>query len=229
MPPGSEFLLHCVDSGTQFGIVQEDALHTWISKQTDKKLQLPYDQMVRVREQLHKHPDRLQWTLDVGNCWKLQRSGNVISVFRGDQDVGTSKRTLPWVIDTGLEADTYNSQHSGTYELHLAQLPRGNLEIKRVSDCDGVKFVPPWRKGRSAMKIKEFLRGQKIPLHQRDGAAVLYLSGDHSTHAVAVHLEDPAGGGDDDARGRWVVDANFCPRDDLPVTKVVLRKTFQLQ
>ena len=90
------------------------------------------------------------------------------------------------------------------------------MNIKQVKDCGNIKFTPPWRKGRSAIKIKEFLRGQKVPLHLRDESIVLCLT-DNDTlaqHALAVYLDDTG----------WIVNAIFCPQDDLPVTKVVLGK-----
>lgn len=34
-------------------------------------------------------------------------------------------------------------------------------------------FTPPWRTGRSPVKIKDFLRSQKVPLHQRDSVLLL--------------------------------------------------------
>jgi len=77
------------------------------------------------------------------------------------------------------------------------------------------------RKGRSAIKIKEFLRGQKVPLHRRDDAIILCLSVDSARHALAVYLE----GTGDDGGGRWIVNAEFSPQDAVPVTNVVLGRT----
>ena len=34
-------------------------------------------------------------------------------------------------------------------------------------------FTPPWRMGQSPVKIKDFLRSQKVPLHKRDSVLLL--------------------------------------------------------
>lgn len=237
MPPNSPFLLPKT-SGTQFDLVHEEALHSWIKNVTDRELQVSYDQMLRIRDQIHKYPDRLQWTLDVGSYWKLRRNGDTLTVFKGQGESqpatsadGSSDKALSWAIIAGSVPDTSSSVSgdlnvSGMHELCFGPLPKSaehsTLEIKPVKDCGTTKFTPPWRKGRSAIKIKEFLRGQKVPLHQRDEAIFLCLSNDSSKHALAVYLE-----GTDDAAGRWIVNENFCPQDDLPVTRVVLGKTSQ--
>ncbi|KAL7539993.1 hypothetical protein ACHAXR_009779 [Thalassiosira sp. AJA248-18] len=228
MPSTSSFLLPR-DSRSEFDLVTVEALHLWIMKETNRGLQLSYDQMLRIRDQIHNYPDRLQWTLDVGSCWKLRRNGDTLALLQGEEnthvtvDSGiTLEDTLPWKIIRHSEAA---ESIANAHELSVGLLPRsaehGDIMLQQVKDCGNIKFTPPWRKGRSAIKIKEFLRGQKVPLHCRDEAIVLCLSDNSSSHALAVYLD----GTGDDGRGRWVVNADFSPKDDLPATKVVLGKT----
>jgi len=231
VPSSSEFLLP-ENAESKFGIVQEEALHRWIVQKTNKQLQLPYDQMIRIRDQILNHPDRLQWTLDVGNLWKLQRNGETLSVYKskGKNHGLKSGDTLPWsidrseIVDSSIHAQDHNHE-SDTHVLFFDSLPLGDehssIKIVQVKDCGNVKFTPPWRKGRSAIKVKEFLRGQKIPLHRRDEAIILCLSDDSSKHALAVYLEDVG----DDGADKWIVNADFCPQDGLSVTNIVLRRT----
>jgi len=236
LPSSSEFLLS-ENTESKFGIVQEEALHQWIMQKTNKELQLPYDQMIRIRNQILNHPDRLQWTLDVGNLWKLQRNGETLSVYKskgkshGPANGGLkSGDTLLWsidrseIVDSSIHAQEDNHEDD-THVLCFDSLPLGDehssIKIVLVKDFGNVKFTPPWRKGRSAIKIKEFLRGQKIPLHRRDEATILCLSDDSSKHVLAVYLEAVG----DDGADKWIVNADFCPQDGLSVTNVVLRKT----
>ena len=204
----SSFLL----KDTQFDLVQEEALHLWIKEVTNMELQVSYNQMVRIRDQIHHHPGRLQWTLDVGSSWKIKRNGDTLTVFKENENRHSDDDDLSWMIIDSPNTDNIADLH----ELCFSSLPDGyTLDIKQVKDCVHTKFTPPWR--RSAIKIKEFLRGQKVPLHLRDQVNVLCLVAhdDSSTQVLAVYLE---GNG-------WIVDANFCPQDGLPtITTVQLQK-----
>lgn len=218
MPSSSSSFL--LQRGTQFDVVQEEALYLWMKGLTNNRLQISYDQMLRIRDQINDHPDRLQWTLDVGQSWKIRRNGDTLAVLEestANAPISSDKAALFWVIITGSDY-RYMENISDTQELSFDSLPdKFTMDIKQVKDCRGIKFTPPWRKGRSAIKIKEFLRGQKVPLHLRDTANVLCLSDNSTTkHALAVYIEGEGIG--------WIVNANFCPQDDSPKTTVVLGK-----
>jgi len=204
----SSFLLKDI----QFDLVQEEALHLWIKEVTNMELQVSYDQMIRIRDQIFNHPDRLQWTLDVGSSWKIKRNGDTLGVFRENKDKHSDDDDLSWMI-----IDSQNTSNiSGLHELYFGSLPGSyTLHIKQVKDCAHTKFTPPWR--RSAIKIKEFLRGQKVPLHLRDDVNVLCLAvdDDSSTQVLAVYLEGTG----------WIVNADFSPQDGLQTTTVQLQNT----
>ena len=220
MSSSSTFILQ---KYSQFDLVQEEALHLWMKEVTHNELQVSYEQMLRIREQIRNYPAKLQWTLDVGNSWKLRRNGDTL-VLRDKEACRLSTDTIIsssdpvlWEILPRPGADVERESVSETQEFCFGAFPHSStLNIKQVKDCGNIKFTPPWRKGRRAIKIKEFLRGQKVPLHLRDESIVLCLT-DNDTpaqHALAVYLDDTG----------WIVNAKFCPRDDLPVTKVVLGK-----
>lgn len=237
MDSSSAFLLPR-GSSKEFDIVTEEALHLWIMEMTSRKLQLSYDQMLRIRNQIHSYPDRLQWTLDIGGCWRLCRNGDALTVFseaKVNDSVAnpelTQDFTPPWQVIS--HNPMLNESPSQLQDLSFGPLPinaeKGNLQIKMVKEIGNIKFIPSWRKGRSAIKIKEFLRGQKVPLHLRDEAMVLCLSDDspRQHHALAVYLDTSNDHVDDS--GRWIVNAEFAPQDDLPVTKVVLGKISHIE
>lgn len=216
----------------QFNLVQEQALHLWILKTTLGRLQISYDQMIRIRDQIRNHPNNLKWTMDLGRHWEIQRIGDTLVVIRGNEiDQSSNSGTLPWIIIAGPGTciEDFESREAldnqEMVELSFGPFPKNvenfTIDIVRVKDCPGLKFTPSWRQGRSAIKLKDFLRGQSIPLHRRDDSVVLCLSdGESSRHALAVLVENPI----EDGSSKWIVSANFCPRDELPVTKVVLGK-----
>ena len=196
---------------------------------------MSYEQMRRIRTQVLCYPQRLRWTLDVGNFWKVRRNGDSLLVFKEDQNGRAhslaSEESIPWVIfrtepETHAMStdDDLTDVATDTMELCFDALPacseNSRLVTKRVKDIGNVTFVPPWRKGKSAIKVKEFLRGQKVPLQYRDDAVVLCLSCESSIQVLAVYVE-----GDGESRdGHWVVHADFQHQQGLPVVKVILRK-----
>lgn len=218
MPSRSPFVLQ---DDLQYGVVQEEALYSWIMDLSDGELQISYDKMLLIRDKIQNYPDRLQWKMDLGDSWRLERNGNTLVIFKG-----VRRNQLPnaginsWIIFAGSEVIASNFDPEQMHELHFGCLPKklesSTFTIEKVKDCDGITFVPPWRKGRSAIKLKEFLRGQKIPLHRRNEAMILCYSDDASKNALAVYIENT---------DKWIVNANFSPEEDFSVTKVVLLKT----
>ena len=235
MSSDTKFILRRDSGNVQFDIVHEQALHAWITKTTLGRMQVSYDQMLRIRDQIQNYPDNFQWKMDLGRHWEIQRNGDTLEVVKGKERVQTSSsRALPGILFAGPASDMngFNSKDifdgQETVELCFGSLPNnvGNstIDIVHVKDCAGMKFTPSWRQGRSAMKLKDFLRGQHVPIHRRDDSIALCLSdSDSLRHVLAVHIEDSAEGG----AGKWIVSANYSPRDDLPVTKVVLGKTIK--
>jgi hypothetical protein len=228
-----KFILRRDSGNVQFDIVHEQALHMWITKTTLGKMQVSYDQMLRIRDQIQNYPDNLQWKMDLGRHWEIQRNGDSLMVVTGKERVQTSNsRTLPWILIACPESDMNDFESKEmldvqeTVELCFGPMSNkfGNftLDIIQVKDCAGMKFTPSWRQGRSAMKLKDFLRGQHVQLHRRDDSiALCLLDSDSLRHVLAVHVEDAA----EDGAGKWIVSADYLPRDDLPVTKVVLGKS----
>jgi hypothetical protein len=228
MPSDSSFVLPN-DSHSQFDLALEQALHFWIMKISAGKLQVSYDQMLRIRDQIQNSPENRQWKMDLGRYWEIHRNGNTLAVFRGNKNNQPSTADIPpWIIIDGNESEANIPDIQETAELNFGPLPNNmghsSIMVVQAKECSGMYFTPSWRKGRRAIKIKDFLRGQKVPLHRRYESTVLCLSGDFSRHALAVHVEDTVEVG----IGTWCVDANFLPQNDLPITTVVLGKTVKL-
>ncbi|KAK1736764.1 hypothetical protein QTG54_012786 [Skeletonema marinoi] len=159
MPSQSEFWL----PGDEVDILCEEAFYIWASKVTDRKLQLSYDQINRIKFQVENYPGKLQWTIDVGDLWRVQRNGNVLTLVHETESISDS---LPWyIVETNHVLFDVNDQLESDTELIIKLPPKmesSSLSMKRVKDVGNMRFLPQWRKGRSPIKIKELLRGQKI-------------------------------------------------------------------
>ena len=90
----------------QFDIVHEQALHAWITKTTLGRMQVSYDQMLRIRDQIQNYPDNFQWKMDLGRHWEIQRNGDTLEVVKGKERVQTSSsRALPGILFAGPASD----------------------------------------------------------------------------------------------------------------------------
>lgn len=201
-----------IPPGGKFSIVQEKALHTWAESKSGGQLILSYEQLKRVCDQIFNYPLRKQWALDVGNKWTVKRNGELLLLEGGDSDndVGrdtTNHNGISWILTGGrIDVDVDGPEVLRKHIIRLS-LPddndKGSLIVKYVGGNERHKFVPPWREGRSPIKIKDFLRGQKVPLHKRETTPILCFADDTDT-VVAVYVEDGH-----DVNGGWVVHADF--------------------
>jgi len=218
MPSQSEFWL----PGDEVDIICEEAFHIWASRVTDRQLQLSYDQINRIKFQVERYPSRLQWTIDVGDLWRVQRNGHILALLHDTENISDS---LPWcIVETKSVLFDVNDQIESDTELFISippELENSTLTIKRIKDVGNLRFLPQWREGRSPMKIKELLRGQKIPLHHRDETPVMCISGETDEQIVAVHIDDLEKSRD----GKWIIQSYFHPSQGNCVTKVKLAKT----
>jgi len=215
MPSQSEFWL----PGDEVDILCEEAFYIWASKVTDRKLQLSYDQINRIKFQVENYPGKLQWTIDVGDLWRVQRNGNVLTLVHETESISDS---LPWyIVETNHVLFDVNDQLESDTELIIKLPPKmesSSLSMKRVKDVGNMRFLPQWRKGRSPIKIKELLRGQKIPLHLRDETSVLCISVGSEDQIVAVYIQQS----DEDANGKWIIHSDFEPTKGNSVTRITL-------
>lgn len=217
MPSQFEFWLPL-----SFDLLFEEAFYHWVCNLTDKKLQISYDQINRIKYQLEKYPDSLQWTLDVGDLWRIQRYGNVLKLLY--DDIERNRDAADWyIIETKTVLFEVDDPLDSTWALSFSVpllLESSTFTIKSVKDVGNVKFLPPWKTGKSPIKIKELLRGQKVPLHLRDDSTVLCLSSAFAEQVVAVYL-DAMG---EDKNGTWIIHSDFLPNKGDFVTRVTLAK-----
>mmetsp|Transcript_15235 Transcript_15235/g.28673 ORF Transcript_15235/g.28673 Transcript_15235/m.28673 type:complete len:667 (+) Transcript_15235:146-2146(+) len=196
-------------------VVEEEALYRWVEIVSKRKISLPYDKLSMIGRQISQHPDRRQWKISVGNEWEVARDGDVLKLlnkleFEQDQRLQMSHNGWTFdVVDTSQEK-TQNSVKTHFISIAMKSTWQGKIptiSLRKVHGNESLKFVPYWRKEMSEIKIKEFLRGQKVPLHRRGEAPILCIKSDHSFQIIAVFVEGE--GQNVEQSGRWVVHADF--------------------
>lgn len=193
-------------SSGKMDIVYRHALHRWAHRQG---CTISHEQSKRIEQQILDFPDRVQWTLNIGHSWDVQRNGSILRLnntsdknFNDQASHQVTKVILP-SSSAGLSASEYSSAEM--IELYVAadseeaagssfiQVACGNFPGRAT-------FTPPWRE--TPMKLKDFLRGQKVPLHLRPSVEII-VAGDR---IAAVKIN-----GANDSKGKWLVDASFSP------------------
>jgi len=99
-------------------------------------------------------------------------------------------------------------------------LTTSNMQPFRLDSLqhhDNLAITPPWRRGRSPIRVTEFLRGQKVPLHLRRQAPIVYRRDtDGTLSLVAVHVS---------SKDEWIVDELFDPDQEKPGHVLLLLRT----
>lgn len=144
-----------------------------------------------------------EWTLELGSHWNLIRKGSVLQIKSSRQTASdaakTTKKKKKWswkVLDAEIERE--GDDDDDTDESILISIPTPTLarnpnvefvsttvkefeskiifneEQHEEGHSTALRFYPPWRN--SSIKLRQFLRGQNIPLYQRDDINVLYLT-----------------------------------------------------
>lgn len=197
-------------SGESLDLVKREALHQWAK--ACMGFPLPYDQLERIVAQIQSQHHQQTWTLQVGRGWSIVRSGvALVARKEGMENIITAssvEREIEWSL---VDSDCEPNEVKDSLQI---QLP----DSINTDDCDFVvsdagqtgtwAFTPPWRE--NPIRLKDFLRGQKVPLHLRGSASVVFLKRDGGLSLVAVFVEQDR---DDNVfgkkRGKWIVDGKF--------------------
>lgn len=173
-------------------LVHREALHLWSRQQG---LIISNDQLQRICNQLEMFPRSLQWTLQIGEGWGIARNGASLRLLQdGDIPLLSGAATTRQRIQWSIANDHYAREDERTFDIRLENelSAEAAFIISASGEVKNAPFTPSWKS--SPIKLKDFLRGQKVPLHLRDDVPVI-LQGDN---LVAVHVNN-----------RWEVDAAF--------------------
>ena len=197
-------------------VVAQQALHLWIVQTADTALRrrnstttttanspraidCSYEQLQRLCRQLHEYPHNHQWRLDMGHQWSVAREGTILRLHhpRCTPQVAPqpTERELCWtVLDHTTPSDETLRLGYQSNALIL-RLPtsrwtnNSSFVATTMSDAGALFFRPSWRD--KALPLKDFLRGQKVPLHQRGQSPIILWhsrqdNGENTTPLVAA-------------------------------------------
>lgn len=184
----------------------------------------------RLLDQLRDYPDQTQWTIELGQNQSIRRRGSVLEFLLPRESNSDSTEFLSHVSELSWELlrPDFQSPNPSTAsadslvvsidtrwissKFQIIQMSVNDLEARqRRKDSTGrangqtVWFVPPWKD--SKVKLRQFLRGQGVSLHQRDGTLVLVAILSTTSAAtfvpMAVQIEKPS--------PRWILHKDFVP------------------
>ena len=226
---GNEVVFHLPGNPGALGVVHKQALYMWVQTGCDQHV-LSYDQLERLCTQLREFPDRRQWRFNIGNGWDVVRQGEALRLTNTSPDGGETgeslakreqEQTLEWAL--GSDGDTAEASDGTTLRIRLS--PRhvsGSTRFLLLTIASRQQqgrqdvITPPWRKGRSPVAVTEFLRGQKVPLHERNQAPVVLLQSALDEESctpqavVAVYVA---------SKDAWIVDARFAGESAAATTE----------
>jgi hypothetical protein len=206
-------------------------------QQKQKQAYVSFETLERIMNQLEQHPRRRQWTIEIGNNINLIRQGNALKIGRSVEDEKQKENyqdgnlnMVPWKWSlTTATKEELGDDNSNTVQIRLpyhilgsdinffsTTLGDATNDLSERDEVDSSQspsflnqFVPPWKN--SPVKIRQFLRGQNVPLHERDDIPLLILRTEGRSVArtinnemtpyqlIAVQVEP----------SKWIVSKNF--------------------
>jgi hypothetical protein len=127
----------------------------------------------------------------------------------GIEKIGTQspERKLDWLFvhDTAEQQEVEDALLIRLSESVEFDKTNSSIVLMDASQTRGLLFNPPWRD--NPLKLRDFLRGQKVPLHLQGCTPVLFLD---QQKVIAVFIKQPGGEHHFSGKaGRWIVDAQF--------------------
>ena len=191
-------------------LIEEEALRRWIISISSGELNLSYEKFAMLCKQISTYPNRRQWNVEFGSGWSVERNGDVLQVYHNDKKCVKESISKRWRIRSD-KRDNDDDRYIHLLDLQFKGVVSNEFNIsfnlKIVSGNEKMTFSPTWRKGKSPIKVKEFLRGQKVPLHRRDVAPILMVTIGSSEYVCAVFVEK--NDKSDPSKGKWITSADF--------------------
>lgn len=186
-------------------LLQEELLHRFVLRVSGGALRLAYMQVERLVDHIGR--GEAQWQLALGHGYVVKCNGDVLRLLpaeasSGFQDGGGGCLTREYGDVTvtapatwAVEVRRLEGAEGGQDGVLLFNIPLGAaLELRRRQEGD--RFWPAWRS--SLVKMKDFLRGQKVPLHRRDDVPFIVTRGGdvacvYPTCVAAPYARDTTG------------------------------------
>jgi len=137
-------------------------------------------------EHVQRERAHLQWSLHLTQGVVVERSGSALRLSTISSTCPSPSATTTtavaadvrirkpqdWVVEVVRYDESSSSSGGGGDGIVLENIPPGASLVIRTRK-EGDRFHPPWRE--TPQKMKDFLRGQKIPLHLRDQVPLICL------------------------------------------------------
>jgi tRNA(Ile)-lysidine synthetase-like protein len=175
-------------------VVHKEALVQWTRQHSRGQQILTYEPLQRICRQLEMYPYNRHWIVNIGGVWNIQRQGTALVLTTADssnnRECGDQqKKDLSW-RKGDLENDVSKSGSTCSLRIKLpCELTERPLRFVRTSADTYLNYliIPAWRE--NPIKLKDFLRGQQVPIHQRKDTIIILLESDiGASDIVAVHL-----------------------------------------
>ena len=192
------------NSREELSLVDEESLFQWVEMASNTQISLSYDKLVSISNQISKYPEKLEWKISIGSGWDIERKGSVL-LLKSDSLSNSTNDSLDWHL---LGIDDLKKVDGKTDGIHCLRFYENGNVISSDDfflDCAESymtsKFTPPWRE--NPVKLKDFLRGQKIPLHRRATCPVLVIRTDNAPEVAAIYIERETLS--DEIKSEWVI------------------------
>jgi tRNA(Ile)-lysidine synthetase-like protein len=213
----------------ELDLMARHALHRWLarrqaqlsSRRTDKESSryISYDHIQLIWRQLQEHAHNQCWRLDIGEGWTVVRLGNVLLLedstleHMSADDRGFQNVEVKWASEEYQDQSGLPLQNDrAALVLHVPSEIAARKSVRLysatlASSPERLSFRPPWRE--NAIPLKDFLRGQKVPLHQRPHTPLVLFcesqADDAAVEVAAVRVTH---------KDQWVVHAQFAKATD---------------
>ena len=200
-------------TATTLGVVHKHALYLWITEQTTARQHdssmFSYEMMQRICAQLEDYPDNRQWRLNLGGGWDILREGERLFMCFGDENpLFVDENSSMKLLEHTVMADEYPQTPSDSYLVVRIPCSIDNAALEEMQFLSSAAasrrwtIAPPWR--RKPIRLLDFLRGQKVPLHERRIAPIILLQqqqhNQETRRLVAVYVS---------TKNQWIVDLEF--------------------
>ena len=197
--------------------VQEELLHALVARGSGGACALPYALLCRARDQLDAPSN--EWQLHVSADWALRRVGDRIALHAaparpvegnggGEEEEESARLEIggvalrapaAWAVQACWADEA--PPPAGAVVLHNVA---AGAELELRPWRAGDRFHPSWK--RAPIALKDFLRGQKLPLEERRALPLVCSGSDVlAVCAEKAHVGKPHAEGGGDARALWIV------------------------
>ena len=196
--------------------VQEELLHALVARGSGGVCALPYALLCRARDQLDAPSN--EWQLHVSADWALRRVGDRIALHAaparpvadnsgGEEEEESARLEIGGVAPARRRrgrcrrAGGRGAAPAGAVVLHNVE---AGAELELRPWRAGDRFHPSWK--RAPIALKDFLRGQKLPLEERRALPLVCSGSDVlAVCAEKAHVGKPHAEGGGEARALWIV------------------------